>query len=100
MHTHHSKRDDSEYIILVIHASSNEHFLFTKIVKRTSKHPQDWQKEIERKKGILCKWSKVIHDTQSAQDEHNIYVIMKTMCPPGYHHKAIAYINIYYEWIT
>ena len=33
----------------------------------------------------------MIHDTQSAQiskkqDEHNIYVIMKTMCPPGYHH--------------
>ena len=29
-------------------------------------------------------------DTQSAeisqkQDGHNIYVIMKTMCPPGYH---------------
>ena len=20
------------------------------------------------------------------QDEHNIYVIMKKMCPPGYHH--------------
>ena len=35
---------------------------------------------------------KVIHDTQSApqisqkQDEHNIYVIMKTMCSPSYHH--------------
>ena len=35
----------------------------------------------------------MIHDTQSAQisqkqDERNIYiyVIMKTMCPPGYHH--------------
>ena len=33
----------------------------------------------------------MIHDTQSAQisqkqDGHNIYVIMKTMCPPGYHH--------------
>ena len=32
----------------------------------------------------------MIHDTQSAQisqkqDERNIYVIMKTMCPPGYH---------------
>ena len=31
------------------------------------------------------------HDTQSAlisqkQDERNIYVIMKTMCPPDYHH--------------
>ena len=33
----------------------------------------------------------MIHDTHSAQilqnqDEHDIYVIMKTMCPPGYHH--------------
>ena len=35
----------------------------------------------------------MLHDTQSAQisqkqDERNIYiyVIMKTMCPPGYHH--------------
>ena len=33
----------------------------------------------------------MIHDTQNAQisqkqDEHNIYEIMKTMCPPGYHH--------------
>ena len=32
----------------------------------------------------------MIHDTQSAQisqkqDERNIYVIMKTMCRPGYH---------------
>ena len=32
----------------------------------------------------------MIHDTQSAQisqkqDELNIYVMMKTMCPPGYH---------------
>ena len=32
----------------------------------------------------------MIHDTQSAQisqkqDGRNIYVIMKTMCPPGYH---------------
>ena len=35
----------------------------------------------------------MIHHTQSAQilqkqDEHNIYVIMKTMCPPGYHHNG------------
>ena len=41
----------------------------------------------------VCVWSYVIHDTQSAQisqkqDEHNIYAIMKTMCPPGYHHNA------------
>ena len=33
----------------------------------------------------------MIHDTQSTQipqkqDEHNIYVIMKTVCSPGYHH--------------
>ena len=33
----------------------------------------------------------MIHSTQSAQvsqkqDEHNIYVIMETMCPLGYHH--------------
>ena len=36
-----------------------------------------------------------IHDTQSAQisqkqDERNIYVIMKTMCPPGYHHSGFV----------
>ena len=35
----------------------------------------------------------VIHDIQSAQisqkqDGRNIYVIMKTMCPPGYHHNG------------
>ena len=35
----------------------------------------------------------MIHDTQSAQisqkqDERNIYVIMKTMCPTGYHHNG------------
>ena len=39
----------------------------------------------------------MIHDTQSAQisqkqDERNtyIYVIMKTMCPPGYHHSGFV----------
>ena len=37
--------------------------------------------------------SQVIHDTQSAQisqeqDERNVHVIMKTMCPPGYHHNG------------
>ena len=41
----------------------------------------------------------MIHDTQSAQisqkqDEHNIYVIMKTMCPPGYHHNIYIYPKI------
>ena len=35
------------------------------------------------------------HDTQSAQisqkqNEHNIYVIMKTMCPPIYHHNGFV----------
>ena len=37
----------------------------------------------------------MIHDTQSAQmsqkqDKGNIYVIMKTMCPPGYHHNGLV----------
>ena len=37
----------------------------------------------------------MIHDTQSAQisqkqDERNIYVIMKTMCSPGYHHNGFV----------
>ena len=37
----------------------------------------------------------MIHDTQSAQisqkqDERNIYVIMKTMRPPGYHHNGFV----------
>ena len=35
----------------------------------------------------------MIHDTQSAQvtqkqNELNIYAVMKTMCPPGYHHNS------------
>ena len=35
----------------------------------------------------------MIQDTQSyeisqKQDGHNIYVIMKAMCPPGYHHNG------------
>ena len=35
----------------------------------------------------------MIHETQSAQisqkqDDRNIYVIMKTMGPPGYHHNG------------
>ena len=44
----------------------------------------------------------MIHDTQSAQisqkhDEHNIYLIMKTMCPPGYHHNGfLAMMYVYY----
>ena len=37
----------------------------------------------------------MIHDTQSAQisqkqDDHNVYVIMKTMCPPDYHHNGVV----------
>ena len=37
----------------------------------------------------------MIHDTQSAQisqmeDERNIYAIMKTMCPLGYHHNGFV----------
>ena len=40
----------------------------------------------------------MIHDTQSAQisqkqDWRNIYVIMKTMCPPGYHHNGFVAIH-------
>ena len=37
----------------------------------------------------------MIHDTQSAQisqkqDGRNIYAIMKTMCPPSYHHNGFV----------
>ena len=37
----------------------------------------------------------MIHDTQSAQtsqkqDGRNIYAIMKTMYPPGYHHNGFV----------
>ena len=38
----------------------------------------------------------MIHDTQIAQisqkqqDRRNIYAIMKTMCPPGYHHNGFV----------
>ena len=37
----------------------------------------------------------MIHDTQSAQisqkqDGRNIYAIMKTMCPAGYHHNGFV----------
>ena len=44
----------------------------------------------------------MIHDTQSAQisqkqDGRNIYVIMKTMCPPGYHHNGSVaeYLSVF-----
>ena len=44
------------------------------------------------------KWSYVTYDTQNAeisqkQDGRNIYVIMiimKTMCPPSYHHSGFV----------
>ena len=41
----------------------------------------------------------MIHDTQSAQisqkqDERNIYAIMKTMCPPDYHHNGFVVIVV------
>ena len=37
----------------------------------------------------------MIYDTQSAeislkQDEHNTYVTIKTMCPPGYHNTFVT----------
>ena len=37
----------------------------------------------------------MVHITQSAQisqkwDGHDIYAIMKTMCPPGYHHNGFV----------
>ena len=40
---------------------------------------------------ILYKWLLVINNTQSSQisqkqHRRNIYVVMKTMCPPGYHY--------------
>ena len=53
----------------------------------------------------------MIPDTQSAQisqmqDEHNIYAIMKTMCPPAYHHNgfvvthALGHIMHGYNWLV
>ena len=47
------------------------------------------------KEGAKYQSPYVIHDTQSAQisqkqDEGNIYVIMKTMCTPGYHHNGFV----------
>ena len=44
------------------------------------------------------------HSTQISQkqDEHNIYVIIKTMCRPGYHHKGFvathALGHMMYSW--
>ena len=48
----------------------------------------------------------MIQDTKSAQishkqDGHNIHVIIKTMCPPGYHHiyggHIVLMITLYYS---
>ena len=41
----------------------------------------------------------MIHDTQSVQisqkqDGRNIYAIMKTMCPPGYHHNGFVATHV------
>ena len=41
----------------------------------------------------------VIHDTKSAQisqkqDGYNISAIMKTMCPPGYHHNDVMATHV------
>ena len=49
-----------------------------------------------------------IHGTQSAQisqkkDGHNIYVIMKTMCFPDYHHNSFvathALVHMMYSYV-
>ena len=32
------------------------------------------------------------------QDERNIYVIMKTMCPPGYHHNGFVATHALVHW--
>ena len=53
----------------------------------------------------------MIHGTQSAQipqkqDKHNIYVIMKTTCPPSYHHNGfvatdeLVYIQSLIEYLS
>ena len=54
----------------------------------------------------------MIRDTQSAQisqkqDERNIYVIMKTMCRPSYHHNGfvathalIILLDYFYSVVT
>ena len=41
----------------------------------------------------------MIHDTQSAQisqkqDQYDIYFIMRTMCPPGYHHNGFVATHV------
>ena len=44
---------------------------------------------------IYLVYNTTTHDTQSAenlqkQDGRNKHVIMKTMCPPGYHHNRFV----------
>ena len=44
----------------------------------------------------------MIHDKQSAQisqkqNDCNIYAIMKTMCPPGYHHNGFVVTHALWE---
>ena len=49
-----------------------------------------------------------MHNTQSPQisqkqDGRNIYAIMKTMHPPGYHHHGLVVVNLFMEileWST
>ena len=53
----------------------------------------------------IYKWSKVIRNTQSAeisqmQDECNLYAIMKTMYPPGYHHNDFVATHALWQMIT
>ena len=45
----------------------------------------------------------MIHNTKSAQisqkqDGRNIYAIMKTMCPPGYHHNGFVLRGNSFTW--
>ena len=46
-------------------------------------------------KHLFFKQPIYVYYTQSAQishkqDERNIYIIMKTMCPPGYYHNGFV----------
>ena len=41
---------------------------------------------------FVCQCHKLstTHRVLKSQDGHNIYVIMKTMCPPGYHYNGFV----------
>ena len=46
----------------------------------------------------------MIHDTQSAQisqkqDRRNIYAIVKTMCPLGYHHNGFVVTHAFWHMV-